>query len=221
MILIFDLDDTLYTEIDYVRSGFLAVSQYLQSYCDLDQNYCYMRMNQILLESGRGHVFDKLLSECGLDKKSLIRKCLSVYRCHDPKISLNDDAKKLLPILKGPNFLVTDGNRLVQKKKIEALQVKNYFEKIYITHRYGLHRAKPSTYCFDLIRRSVDCNWRDMVYVGDNPSKDFVNIKTLGIKTIRVLTGEYATMKAKKSFDAEIHISRLSDLTKHLNLEMR
>ena len=34
-----------------------------------------------------------------------------------------------------------------------------------------------------------------MVYVGDDPNKDFVNLNPLGMKTVRVLTGRFKYQK--------------------------
>ena len=57
------------------------------------------------------------------------------------------------------------------------------------------------------------CDPSNMIYIGDNPNKDFVNIKKLGIKTVRVLTGNYKNLKLSKKFEAEITIRNLNFLT--------
>ena len=51
-----------------------------------------------------------------------------------------------------------------------------------------------------------------MVYVGDNPAKDFVNLIPLGMKTVRVLTGHHKDVVARPGFDAEITIPDLDQL---------
>ena len=52
-----------------------------------------------------------------------------------------------------------------------------------------------------------------MVYVGDNPAKDFVNLNKLNIPTVRVLTGVHKHVAAKPGFDAKYTISRLDEIT--------
>jgi putative hydrolase of the HAD superfamily len=32
---------------------------------------------------------------------------------------------------------------------------------------------------------------QDLIYIGDNPKKDFVNLKKDGFRTVRVMTGEH------------------------------
>ena len=60
------------------------------------------------------------------------------------------------------------------------------------------------------------CNATNMIYIGDNPNKDFVNIKKIGIKTIRVLTGNYKNLILSEKFEAEITIKNLTLLTTKL-----
>jgi putative hydrolase of the HAD superfamily len=220
MIPIFDLDDTLYPELTYVYSGFNAVAEYLER----DFGWCVTESRAFMLDSlasdGRGAVFDRLLTYKGVFSKNLVKKCLSVYRNHMPSISLNADAANLLTSIQGPVFLVTDGNKMVQAKKIAALELHYSFTKVYITHRFGIHNCKPSTHCFELIRGSLQCEWNDMIYIGDNPAKDFVNLKPLGINTVRILTGEYSQVSAKPEFDADLHIHSLAELPNLFNLDL-
>jgi putative hydrolase of the HAD superfamily len=109
-------------------------------------------------------------------------------------------------------YLVTDGHKTVQQNKIRALRIENCFKRIFITHRYGIRYAKPSIYCFKLIRRIERCNWSDMIYIGDDPAKDFVNLTPLGVRTIRVLTGGQRDVKAKPGFEAAYVISSFREL---------
>jgi putative hydrolase of the HAD superfamily len=212
MIPIFDLDDTLYPERSFVESGFLAVA------LDLEQNFgwpadkSFAQMVAILESAGRGAIFNQLLSLHGAMTASLVRHCVRVYRLHQPKIHLAPAAIRCLKKLGQLPYLVTDGHKIVQYNKVKALEIEEKFKKIYITHRYGIRHAKPSTYCFELIRRREECTWSEMYYVGDNPAKDFVNLNKLGVHTIRVRTGEYANVVAKEGFEAKYIIDTLDDL---------
>jgi putative hydrolase of the HAD superfamily len=212
LIPIFDLDDTLYPEITFVESGFQAVACWLELHFgwDTDDNLSFML--DTLKRDGRGAVFDKLLEYRGGFSKDLVRKCIRIYRHHDPAISLYPVAERILAGLKSPLYLVTDGQKIVQKNKIDALEIESRFKKVFLTHRYGTRHAKPSTYCFEIIRRIEGCRWTDMVYIGDNPAKDFVNLTPLGVRTIRVLTGPYRDVIAKPCFDAVYSIESLDQL---------
>jgi putative hydrolase of the HAD superfamily len=210
MILIFDLDDTLYPERSYVDSGFRAVAARLFERYEWDAATSLATMNELLETEGRGAVFDRLLAGRGVDRRAVVGECLRVYRSHLPDLTLYPAADRMLGRLQMRPYVVTDGHKMVQQLKVRALSLEPRCSKVFITHRYGTRHAKPSTYCFDRIRNREGCRWEDMVYVGDNPAKDFVNLTPLGLRTIRVLTGEHRLAKARPGFEAQ-HV--IDDLT--------
>jgi putative hydrolase of the HAD superfamily len=213
MITIFDLDDTLYLENTFVESGFHAVADMLEKKFGWNRQHCFDSMITTLKFKGRGAVFDELLRSHDAYTQKQVKYCVQVYRKHGPKISLFAAAKYFLEENRGRKmYLVTDGNKCVQANKVKALQLGDYFKKIFITHRYGLLKAKPSIYCFDLIRNIEGCKWSEMAYIGDNPTKDFVNLNSKGVFTVRVLTGENANVLAKPGFDGKVTIESLKNL---------
>jgi len=58
-----------------------------------------------------------------------------------------------------------------------------------------------------------------MVYVADDPNKDFYRLNPLGVKTIRVQTGRFKGQKAKDGYEAVSHINNLSELLPVLGIE--
>tara|TARA_B100000401_G_scaffold95439_1_gene61208 strand:+ start:1727 stop:2389 length:663 start_codon:yes stop_codon:yes gene_type:complete len=214
MIAVFDLDDTLYNEISFVKSGFNEVSKLLSKETKLNKNSIYKRLIQILNDYGRGEVFDIFLKENNLQKKKFLSKCLSVYRSHKPKIELYNDSVRLLSQLYKKPYIVTDGNKLVQKNKIIHLGLQKQVKKAFITHNYGLKHAKPSIYCFNKIKVREKIDWSEMIYVGDNPFKDFVNLNKLGVKTVRIMRGPYKNVRSNDQYDAKYHIKNLLQVIK-------
>lgn len=211
MIPVFDLDDTLYPERSFVESGFRAVAADLEQRFGWPQDESVSHMLATLDREGRGAVFDRLLEAHGEPGKGNVHRCIHVYRHHQPTIRLAPEARRVLDSLSNP-YLVTDGHKVVQQNKVDALGIAPRFKRLYLTHRYGLAHAKPSTHCFELIRRDARCEWADMFYVGDNPAKDFVNLNPLGVHTIRVKTGGHAADIAKAGFEARHVITTLADL---------
>lgn len=211
VVLIFDLDDTLYPEQSFVEGGFRAVAEHAKVTWGWDDIGAFRDLSEIILRDGRGAVFDTWLRAHNSYSRSRVAECIRIYRYHDPSIELYPEAESFLRQLnpKTPLYLVTDGNKLVQQRKIEALVLGNKFRKLFITHRFGLSAAKPSTLCFEKIRAIEACQWDSMVYVGDNPAKDFVNLKKLGVFTVRVLTGNHSASIAKSGFDADATIPSL------------
>jgi putative hydrolase of the HAD superfamily len=211
--IIFDLDDTLYDERLYVESGLRAVAKFGKKEFGWNEGQSFRFMVEVLDREGRGAVFDSWLLSNDAWSKSLVRQCIREYRHHQPKLTLSPEVKALLSSLKKhPLYLVTDGHKIVQGNKVKALALEKYFKHIYITHRYGIAKAKPSTYCFEQIKRREKCSWKEMVYIGDNPAKDFVNLNKKSMPTVRVLTGVHKSVKAKKGYDAKYRITDLGQL---------
>ena len=124
MIIVFDLDDTLYDEITYVRSSLFEVAVYLSGKLQIPKDIIYANLNEVLKKKGRGKVFDIVLNNYDIYSKTEVNKCLSIYRNNNPKIKLFDQAIDCLERFSDfRKYLVTDGNKIVQKKKIEALKV--------------------------------------------------------------------------------------------------
>ena len=217
MILVFDMDDTLYDEATYVQSGLKAVAQWLASTLNQSADHLHLEMTQILNCLGRGRVFDTLLQRHARSSRKLVDECVRCYRKHAPAIRLHEAGRDCLRrFRKLPLYVVTDGNKTAQSAKARALGLEKIVRKVFITHRYGVQHAKPSAHCFQIIQQLEKTPPQNIVYIGDNPAKDFVGINPLGFRTIRVLTGPNATAVARPGFDAQITIRTLNELTHDL-----
>ena len=83
------------------------------------------------------------------------------------------------------------------KNQIKSIPGSYPFFAVCRSNRYTIKLAsKP---CPETIFGSV---WEELVYIGDNPAKDFVNLNGVGAKTIRVLIGMHADMHALLAHDA-------------------
>ncbi|NLU94402.1 HAD family hydrolase [Chitinophaga sp. Ak27] len=213
MILVFDLDDTLYPEITFVESGFRAVAKYLHTTYRVSAEDSMGVMLAELEANGRGKVFDRALEKWNLSTKERLGQCLQVYRSHKPDISLFDDARKVLTQCKNrAKYLVTDGNKHVQHNKVTALDLYHEFNKVFITRRYGIDREKPNPYCFLKICDLEKVKPEDVVYIGDNPKKDFVEIKKLGFKTVRVRRGMFKDYRLTAEYEADKLVESLTEI---------
>lgn len=213
MVLVFDLDDTLYDELTYVQSGFKAVAAYLHQNKGIVQQECLAWMLE-RLASGRGKIFDDLLLHYGIYNPNLVRRCLSVYRAHQPEIKLDPEADCCLERFESfPKYIVTDGHKGVQCRKIQVLGLQPRVDFCYITHRYGIRNAKPSPYCFLKICEREEVKPQQVIYIADNPRKDFVGIKPLGFQTVRVMQGQHRSVELSLAYEAEYRIPSLGKLT--------
>ncbi|CAM4392750.1 HAD family hydrolase [Saccharibacillus endophyticus] len=212
-VFIFDLDDTLYDELQFVKSGFRSVAAYLSEMYNVNSEEAYAFMLHVLEKEGRGAVFNKLLKEYRIFSSKNVRKCISIYRLHSPDIHLSKEAEEVLEKLKNDSvYIVTDGNKVVQANKIRALDLDRKVKKSYITYRYGRIHSKPSPYCFLKIAEAEQVPYSQMVYVGDNPNKDFVGIKPLGIRTIQIRQGAFYDLPFFDTHQAEVSIEKLTEI---------
>jgi putative hydrolase of the HAD superfamily len=186
---IFDLDDTLYDEKEFVKSGFKVVSSYMAKKCDLDEEKFYNLLLSVFSEKGRNNVFDLALKKLNMHEKGIVAEMVRIYREHFPNITLFREAQKLLPELKKEYRLglVTDGIKEVQKNKVEALNIESLFDVItYAVEFGGKNNAEP--FLATLERLKVKPS--ESIYVDDNPLKGFTAAKKIGVITVRVLKGE-------------------------------
>ncbi len=212
-VLVFDLDDTLYPESTFVQSGFLAVSSYIERQFGFPKEEVFSLMWTRFCTYGRDRAFDHMLRHYGIFSVKNVNQCVSVYRSHKPDIKLDPEAESCLARFSShPLYIVTDGNKLVQHNKLEALELYEKVTRCYITHRYGLKHAKPSPYCFLKICEREHARPQDVIYVADNPNKDFVGIKPYGFVTVRLLKGAYRDAKMDPKFEADFQITSLAEL---------
>ena len=192
--LVFDLDDTLYPEATYARSGLRAAGTWAE------QELAIPGLVEVLLsifESGRrGDIFDAALLQAGKHGgPDVVARMVDVYRRHEPELALFEDAAWALMRYGSiaPLAILTDGYADVQRAKVTALGVANRFRHIVYTDALGGRDAwKPSPVGIADIEQAVP-EARAFVYVADNPSKDFVAPNARGWRTIQIVrpSGQY------------------------------
>lgn len=215
MIVAFDLDDTLYPEITYVQSGFRAVARTLEDDFGLPAEEAYAVLLESLERSGRGRQFDAVLEHWGLHTAGRVAALLAVYRHHEPDLQLPEASARVLETLTRSGhrlYLVTDGHKVVQARKVDALGLGSYFRHCYLTDRYGRTAQKPATRVFELMLARERAKPRELVYVADDPSKDFVGLRRMGSQSIRVLSGRHRDVPARPGFDAGATVERIEEV---------
>ncbi|HEX3033458.1 MAG TPA: HAD family hydrolase, partial [Bacillota bacterium] len=170
------------------------------------QRFMTLCLQQLKQEGHSGTIFDKVLETLGQDKSAL-PGLISAFRYHPPKLSLYPDAQRFLSTLKGQAALglVTDGLASVQRKKVEALKLKDYFSTIVYSDELGPHHWKPSTLPYLTALERLGASPADGgVYIGDNPHKDFAGAKQVGLFTVRLLRGPFRHQTVPPRLDANL-----------------
>jgi len=186
--IVFDLDDTLYSEREYVRSGFKAVAVWIEEHLNLPWNVAFQGFLELFDEGKRGNIFDLWLKGRGIDPEPWVPRMVAVYRQHRPHIAPYQGVFSLLSRLRRIYRLgiVTDGSANVQKRKIEALGLAPYFDAIVFSDELGKAAWKPSALPFRVVLKRLKAVGNKSIYVADNPLKDFLGACAVGMWTIRV-----------------------------------
>src|SRR3989339_1318664 len=174
---IFDLDDTLYQEIDYCKSGFRSVADWLCFGLNFDSDEVYEILWQEFTQGDRRAVFNNALEKLKLPyNNDFIGHLVQIYRNHRPKLNLLTETKLVLDELseKYNLALLTDGFLPAQRLKVEALGIEQYFQCIIYTEELGREFWKPSTAGFEKILNVLGEKAENCVYVADNEQKDFI-----------------------------------------------
>jgi putative hydrolase of the HAD superfamily len=171
----FDLDDTLYKEIDFVESAYREIAV-LEKRPELLPKMMGWQKND-------DNVFSQFNKAIG--KETPISEYLNLYRSHYPTISLPDIVEDTLNELKHREIilgLITDGRSISQRNKIKALGLDRWFdnENIIISEETKFEKTEEPNFRYFVKK------YRGAVfaYVGDNPKKDFIVPNRLGWRTV-------------------------------------
>jgi putative hydrolase of the HAD superfamily len=187
--IIFDLDDTLISEIEYVKSGFIAVSTYVSSIVGkFTTEHILMTLHE-LHETNPDKVFNRMIENLSLSSFITVKELVDVYRSHKPKLSLYEDVLPNIKKMKDQNYklgIITDGYLVTQKNKLESLNISYLFDEIIMTDELGNDYWKPSVVPFELMSKRLNIEYSEMIYIGDNPRKDFYINSVYPITTVRI-----------------------------------
>lgn len=183
----FDLDDTLYKEIDFVRSAFRYIDRDICGKYTLGQKYVYNILYSAFEK--KENPFDSLfatLEKYDIRLSENISRFVELYRNHLPDIKLQPEIYEILSRLKYEGYilgLITDGRSLTQRNKIAALGLDKFFENdnIIISEEFGSEKTNISNFKYFNDKYPLA---EKIFYIGDNPKKDFLNPMKLGWKTI-------------------------------------
>ncbi|HXP73294.1 MAG TPA: HAD family hydrolase [Stellaceae bacterium] len=211
--ILLDLDDTLYDEAAYMRSGFAAVAVGIAGMT----GYAPAAVLEVLLDverrEGRGRVFDTALTAFGMTAGSdVVQDLVTVYRSHRPRIELHAGARELLARLRrrGRTAIVTDGLPLIQRRKIAALGLESAVDAVVYTWDLGAPKPDPAGYLDALAR--LGATPAEAVVVGDNPRHDLVAARAIGARAIRVLRGRFGSVPAPAGAEPDLEIADIGAL---------
>lgn len=182
---IFDLDDTLYNEVDYLLSAYKEISYFLSTHINNEKKSEDIYDFMCDAYQKGSDVFTATLHHLeinNLTNDDLLR----IYRNHIPLINLSSETISLLDnlLLNDYNLgLITDGRSVQQRNKIKSLGIEKYFQGIVISEEFGSEKPELKNFTF-FEKIFPNSNY---FYIADNPKKDFIGPKKLGWTTICLL----------------------------------
>ena len=194
--IVFDLDDTLYKEIDFVKSAYIYVCEYIRSRFGID----FFSQIQECIDDGI-NFYDYIISKLHHKHNFSIEKYLELYRFHYPKLSLSADTTEFLNNISDRKIgfsIITDGRSISQNNKIKALGLSHLAQNIIISEETGY--KKPHVNNFKIIEKVYPD--KKFLYIADNTSKDFLAPNTLKWDTVCLL--DNGQNIHKQNFDLQI-----------------
>ena len=177
-VLVFDLDDTLYKEIDFLRSAYWYIATILAT--GHEPQFVFDEMMSAYYR--HDNVFKRIISDFCPNES--VEHLLSAYRNHFPHITLSPQTERTLCRLSELHTLaiITDGRSVTQRNKISALRLERFFRDADILISEETGYEKPSEQPFVMLMdKYPHCSY---CYIGDNTSKDFIAPNKLGWNTI-------------------------------------
>lgn len=179
--IIFDLDDTLAYEIDYLKSAYKEIASHLEPNFPEE---LYVEMIQLYNQGS--NVFDILINKYPHSTKE---ELLTIYRNHFPDIKLNEGADNLFDAIISKSYkigLITDGRSITQRNKLKALEIEHIFDKIVISEEFGSTKPDERNY-----KAFIEDDILEYYYIADNPKKDFITPNQLGWTSICLLNNGF------------------------------
>jgi putative hydrolase of the HAD superfamily len=185
--LIFDLDDTLYCEHDFVASGYRAVAEYVGAQCGRPSDKILGVMMEIFAQEGRRAVMPAVLERFS-GSTARVDELVDVYRRHEPAIRLFAGYEDLLREWRRTYRLgvITDGIPEVQERKCRALGLIGAVDRILCTWHYGCEREKPHPHSFQLVLADLKVRPSEALFIGDSIEKDCRGARGVGMRSVLV-----------------------------------
>jgi|LFRM01.1.fsa_nt_gb putative hydrolase of the HAD superfamily len=182
---IFDLDNTLYNEKEYIDNALLNVAH---TFCNIKglniKEVVYYLKNDLII-NGTEEIFQRLLAKYNMNEdKSIIKKLITVYRNCNVSLNLYYDVIETLELIKSKGLklgIVSNGFSYTQRNKINLLNIGSYFNTIIISGEWlPKDLWKPNKAPFELCFNNLGVKPQECLYVGDSYDKDIVGAYNAG-----------------------------------------
>ncbi|MFJ7935607.1 HAD family hydrolase [Sporosarcina sp. NPDC096371] len=195
---IFDVDDTLYDQLNPFKRAFILNFKHLSN-VPIEKLYVSSRRYSDTLfnksEAGTISLLElhtyRIIAACkefdiDIDYNEAI-EFQNTYEIEQKKITLIPEMEKLIELLYQKNKqlgILTNGPHQHQLTKINQLGLTRWIpiENMFISEAIG--SAKPSSSAFHIVERKLQLNKDKTVYIGDSFENDIIGAKKVGWNAI-------------------------------------
>ena len=189
-----DLDDTLFPQADWLAGAWNAVATTAAT----DYGVAHAPFLAALHEaaaagSARGGIIDRALA--AVHAQAPVKELVATFQAYRaPRLTTYPGVVKALATLRErmPIAVITDGDPGVQEGKLASLGLLDAVDCVVISDRFGREFRKPNPKPFQHALATLGVPAHLAVCIGDRPDKDVAGAHALGIRAVRVRTGEYA-----------------------------
>ena len=187
--IIFDLDNTLYAEDEYVSLAYREMGAYLEQELGYQASDIFFMLWQIRRIYGDASVLNKFLQFAGVpDSADLLKNLIRIYQSVEGHLvvpALVRERLHELNTLHMPLGILSNGGVKTQENKLRLLKISHFFEHILITGSLGKRQLwKPDVHGYALLAQKFKCGPDTVLFVGDNPQTDELGARKAGMDFI-------------------------------------
>jgi HAD superfamily hydrolase (TIGR01509 family) len=193
-----DLDDTIFPQVAWLAGAWRAVAAAGAAF-GLDAVLLHERLVAITAAgSDGGRIVDRALLAIGcseVELPAITPGLVAAFRSHAPDhLDCYPGVAAALGALRArvPVACITDGDPHIQRAKLRALGLTDAFDAVVFSDELGREYRKPHPAPFARALAMLGVDASRAVHVGDRPGKDIAGPTAVGMRAIRVRTGEYA-----------------------------
>lgn len=182
-LVIFDLDDTLYPEREYLFSAYESIAKLVADRSGSNEWVYSEYLKKSFINGGRGNLFDSFINEFNLSNLVSIQEMLLILRTNCCELTLYRKAKDLLDYLQNEgvkSVIFTNGNLTQQHNKINCLKLKDSYPAVAVYYA-SEYEPKPSPVGLKAILLDFNINSKKALVIGDSTT-DYEAAKAAGIE---------------------------------------
>jgi putative hydrolase of the HAD superfamily len=209
---LFDIDDTLFPSTEFsALARRNAINAMIGLGLKVEYEHASSRLNAIIEKKGSNyeHHFDDLCKELKVERPArYVAAAVAAY--HDTKTAILPFPTVPLTLLKLRQaglrlYVATNGNPVKQWDKLIRLRIALYFDDVFVSEELGMEKGREF---YRKVMGQLGAKPQDCAMVGDREDADIKPAKSLGMATVRVLSGRYASVPS----DAQFVIKDMAEL---------